>query len=88
MLQVGGAPAGVGLGAVGERLRRRQELRRLEAVLEPSFERLTSRVRGRATERENTLVISGFVKSKVFRPVRFVFIINSNISKKGLTFAS
>jgi len=48
LLQVGGAPAGVGLGAVCEGLRRRQELRRLEAVLEPRLERLASRVRGGA----------------------------------------
>ena len=67
MLQVGGAPAGVSLGAVGERLRRRQELRRLEAVLEPSLERLASRVRGRATERANAFVFSQwFCEKKVF----------------------
>ena len=52
LLQVGCAPAGVGLGAVGERLRRRQELRRLEAVLEPRLERLSARVGRGATERQ------------------------------------
>ena len=60
LLQVGGAPAGVGLGAVCEGLRRRQELRRLEAVLEPSLERLASRVGRGATERTHSYFISGF----------------------------
>ena len=50
LLQIGRALAGVRLGAVGEGFRRRQELRRLEPVLEPRLERLAPRVGRRAAE--------------------------------------